>query len=79
MHMECREERDDFCGHHSTVPALFDSLHPAERKTQLRQHSRLPPFAKYAKDGAPTLLLKPERSKPGPPAVSLANLTIPSA
>ena len=35
------------------LPVLFDSLHPAARKTQLRQHLRLPPFAKCAKDGAP--------------------------
>jgi len=29
----------------------------------LRRHSRLPPFAKCAKDGAPTLLVMPARSR----------------
>jgi hypothetical protein len=35
--------------------------------TNLRMHSRLPPFAKNAKDGAPTVLLMPASSKAGHP------------
>ena len=35
---------------------------PAAGRTTLRRHSRLPPFAKCAKDGAPSVLLAPARS-----------------
>ena len=35
----------------------------APSATHLRKHSRLPPFAKSAKDGAPHVLLLPAKSK----------------
>ena len=52
------------------------SMRSSFGQNRQRRPLRYPPFAKYAKDGAPPVLLMPTNSKAGPPVRPLLSGTI---